>query len=191
MNLKVMNLEVIGITGYKRSGKDTIGDYIVKKHNYIRLAFADPIKTLCKNVFTFTDEQLETDKKEDIDDFWGHSPRELLQKIGTELFRETLPKLCTNIDSNIWIKSLKYKMMRIYKENPQNNKFIITDVRFPNEEKFIRDMNGILIKVNRSNLCCTNNKHKSESYIEKIVADYNINNNGTINELYNKIDHIM
>jgi len=186
------NIKIIGITGYKRSGKDTVGDYIVKNYNYQRLAFADPIKMLCKHVFAFTNEQLETDRKEDIDEYWKHSPRELLQKIGTELFRERLPQICEHIESNIWINSLKYKIMLSYEENPQNNKFIVTDVRFPNEEQFIKEMNGILIKVNRNELKHNDNehKHKSEQYIEKIEADYIVNNDDTIGELYNKVNKL-
>src|ERR1700733_9341253 len=98
------NIILIGITGRKRSGKDTIGDYLVNNYGFIRVAFADTLKKALKEIFEFSDEQLYGDEKETVDDYWGHSPRDLLQKIGTEMFREYLPKLCKNMSDDIWIK---------------------------------------------------------------------------------------
>ena len=37
---------VILLTGYKRSGKDTVGDRLCSKHNFERVAFADPLRDI-------------------------------------------------------------------------------------------------------------------------------------------------
>ena len=42
---------IIGITGKKRSGKDTISEYFEKKYKFTRNAFADPIKGVCREMF--------------------------------------------------------------------------------------------------------------------------------------------
>ena len=47
--------------------------------------------------------------KEKIDEYWKHIPREIFQKVGTELFINTLPHLCDNINDDIWIKSIEKK----------------------------------------------------------------------------------
>jgi dephospho-CoA kinase len=52
-------INIIGITGKKFSGKDTLGDYFVNNHGYIRLAFADALKNACAEIFGFDFEQLQ------------------------------------------------------------------------------------------------------------------------------------
>ena len=42
---------LVGITGKAGSGKDTVGDYLVKSHGFKKIALADPIKRLVKDVF--------------------------------------------------------------------------------------------------------------------------------------------
>ena len=49
-------------------------------------------------------------EKEMIDEYWEHSPREILQKVGTELFRVKLSEVCEHIDDDIWIRSVEKKM---------------------------------------------------------------------------------
>lgn len=39
-------MKVIAISGYKRSGKDTSAEILVKDHNFIRVAFADILKDM-------------------------------------------------------------------------------------------------------------------------------------------------
>jgi len=51
----MININIIGITGYKRHGKDTLGDYLVKYHGYTKIAFADALKEACRNIFDFTE----------------------------------------------------------------------------------------------------------------------------------------
>lgn len=53
-----MNTNLIGIIGKKRSGKDTISDYLIKNYGYQKYGFADPLKRGAKEIFGFTDEQL-------------------------------------------------------------------------------------------------------------------------------------
>ncbi len=49
---------IIGICGLAGSGKDTAADFLVKKEGYVKIAFADPLKRICRDVYDFTDEQL-------------------------------------------------------------------------------------------------------------------------------------
>lgn len=188
------NVKVIGITGFKRSGKDTVGEYLCNKHGYIRLGFADSLKQACKCIFSLTDDQLYGDtEKEKVDEYWGHSARELLQKVGTELFREKLPEVCPNVGHNVWIKSVERQMFTLYMSNPEKyNKFVITDVRFPNECDFVRNMNGLMLRVNRFefNFDDLDKLHASERYIPLIDVDCDIDNKQTLEDLYNKIDLI-
>lgn len=49
---------IIGLCGLAGSGKDTAADSLVLKHGFVKLAFADPLKRIAKEVYGFTDEQL-------------------------------------------------------------------------------------------------------------------------------------
>lgn len=175
------NLIVIGLVGKKRSGKDTIAKYL-EKYGFIRIAFADTLKEVCKLVFHFTDEQVYGDDlKEVVDEFWHHTPRDILQKVGTDLFRERLPELCSNISNNIWIRSAERKMKDLISKG--YNKFVFTDVRFPNELEFVKKLdNSVSWKVIRPNLKNQDN-HSSEKNIDELSCDIVINNNSSLQDL--------
>lgn len=49
---------IIGLSGLAGSGKDFISDILVHRHNFVKVAFADPLKRICKEIFDFSDEQL-------------------------------------------------------------------------------------------------------------------------------------
>jgi hypothetical protein len=51
-------MNLIGISGFAGSGKDTVADWLVREKAFVKLSLADPIKRICKDVFDFSDEQL-------------------------------------------------------------------------------------------------------------------------------------
>ena len=75
---------IIGLSGKKRVGKDTIADHLVKRHGFIKYSFADPIKDIAKVLFSFSDEQLYGNDKEKLDERWNIIPRDFYQKFGTD-----------------------------------------------------------------------------------------------------------
>jgi hypothetical protein len=186
-----MHPKIIGITGRKFSGKDTSGEFLVKNFGYERIAFADALKEGIKLIFGFSNDQVYGNKKEEKDDFWGISPREVLQFFGTEVFRTGIKPILPNIGEDFWISVVKRKIENRLKENP-DSKFVITDVRFSNEVNAIKQMGGIIIRVERNNI--ENNSfsnHPSEMQIDNLVVDYNIKNNSTKELLYINVDSII
>lgn len=81
--------------------------------------------------------------------------------------------------------------------------WIITDTRFPNEAIAIKDRNGIVIRVNRESQIDRFKKidtdrfhnysqeHPSETGLDDYKFDYVIDNNGTIDELIEKVKEIL
>lgn len=49
---------LVGILGHSRSGKDTLADYVGSTYGLQKIAFADPMKRLCRSVFDFSKKQL-------------------------------------------------------------------------------------------------------------------------------------
>lgn len=167
---------LIGVCGKKGSGKDTISDYIVKNYNFNKYSLADPLKKGCMELFGFTYEQLYTDKKEETDEFWSKTPREVLQFLGTDIFRKYY-------GDNMWIKVLDKKM-----DKSKNN--IIADIRFINEYHYIKSNNGLMIKVVKTDLTSFDT-HISENELNDYDADILIINDSSLEDLYNKIDNAM
>lgn len=182
---------IIGLTGKKQSGKDTIADYLVNRFGFIKLAFADPIKDICKTMFGFTNDQLYGNAKEILDETFNILPRDAMKFIGME-FRENMHKLIPNIHGDIWSLILLNKIQKLRQKDPNCN-IVITDMRFPNEYQmlvshFIDSI--VLWKVTRDN---TNNgdQHVSETFVDDFVVNKTFENDGTIDDLYRNVCSIM
>lgn len=171
---------IIGITGNKGSGKTEVANYLSKTKFFNRLAFAKPIKDIAKVMFLFTDEQIYTRKgKETVDERWGLTPREALQRVGTEIGR--------GFSKDIWVKNLDARAKGL--EN-----VVVEDARFLNEAKYIRSRGGVVIGLKRPSLGANTDTHASEMEMQenwKEMVDYEVINDGTLEELYEKIDSII
>ena len=175
---------LLGVCGKKGAGKDTVGNYIIEKYGYSQYAFAKPLKKIIKELFDLSDEQLYGSLKETIDPRWNTTPRILMQYIGTELFREQLKKLIPELScENLWIR----KFHDWYSTQTQN--VIITDIRFIDEMNAVKQNNGVIIKVVRD-LGITDS-HISEQFFQTVTPDHIIENNGSMEELYLKIDSLF
>ena len=140
---------IIGIAGFQGSGKDTIADYLQNIYGFKRDSFAATLKDAVAAVFGWDRELLEgrtTESRtwrEQVDPWWANrlnmpdlTPRLVLQKWGTEVARKSW-------HDDTWIASLENKLARAH------NDIVITDVRFPNEIRAVRDAGGIVIRVVR------------------------------------------
>lgn len=120
---------------------------------------------------------------------WGDMTyRELLQKLGTEAIRG-------NIHNEAWVNALfsDYKgekdlseKIGTYRDLPLiYPNWIISDVRFPNEFKAIKDRGGIIIRIQREENE-TKEAHISETALDLFQFDYIVKNYGTIEDLINE-----
>jgi hypothetical protein len=179
---------IIGITGRKFNGKDTVGDYLVAHHGYTRLSFAEPIKDICNIVFGLDDDQLHGNKKECVDEDWGVSPRILMQFIGTELFRDGIASVMPHLEKDIWIHVLQKKMKdRLTLDS--SSKFVITDMRFENEANWVTAQGGVKWRICRPGF--SKDDHPSEVAVDSLTVDHEFRNDYTIEMLYNKIEGAM
>jgi len=123
---------LIAITGKKRSGKDTAGDYLVEQYGFIKARPLAIFKTAFREWFGWDDRHMEGDLKEVIDPLFGFSPRQIMQVFGTEVMKEDLgfhlPEYAEACGDNIWA----YAFNRWYLEQPEGN-YVLTDLRFLNE----------------------------------------------------------
>lgn len=135
---------IVAICGPKRSGKDTIATFLAETHGYEHIKISKKLKDMCKCLFDFSDDQLETDSKEVVDQRWGITPRHAMQFLGTEIMQYKINDLMPSIGRSFWIKSV-IEDIRTHKDK----KYVISDLRFLHEEALLRDENAFIIKVIR------------------------------------------
>jgi len=191
-------MKLIGLSGQARSGKDTVGANLIKQYNYHRYAFADPLKKAGSEMFGIPLDDFYADDKKEVDnEFWGISPRRIAQLLGTEGGRELFRQ-------DIWVKRAEYEFVqhKAVVADIQLDSFgkiageagmVITDVRFPNEAAWIREMGGTVIDIVRpgadGNVGVE--AHASEAGYPDELKDYVIQNDGTLADLYLKVNTIM
>ena len=180
---------LIGISGQKYNGKDTIADYLVSNYGFIKLSFGSKLKEMCKILFGFTEEQLYGSKKESCDEFWNITPREIFQYFGTDILRKDIQKIIPNINETFWIKCVEKEINQITQINP-NAKIVISDVRFINEVSMIKSLNGYVIRVIRPNIKQID-LHESEQQIPFLNVNSEIINDSSLDELYGKINKFI
>lgn len=140
---------IIGICGFIGSGKDTVADYLVNIHQYRRESFANSLKDAVAQVFGWDRTMIEGRTKqarewrEQVDTWWANrlniphlTPRWILQYWGTDVLRG-------KFHDDIWIAALENKLRN------SNDNVVISDCRFPNEIKAIKDAGGIVVRVVR------------------------------------------
>jgi hypothetical protein len=201
---------IIGICGFIGSGKGTVADILDEDYGFIKISFADSLKDATASIFGWNRRLLEGDTKESrefretVDPFWSKkfgmdiTPRYILQKVGTEAFRDVI------LDS-IWIYSLERKI------DPAKN-YVIADTRFANEIDFIKnEMKGYTIEVTRGknppwydDAAITNrfggnmmqskfpNVHRSEwEWIGRDSDRYIIKNDSTLEDLKKEVEKAL
>ena len=171
-------MKIYVICGKARHGKDTTALAIKKAYSdkkVINLSYGSYIKEFAKNI-------------SDWDGSEETKPRELLQHLGTEVIRN-------NIDKDFFIKRL-CNDIRVY--SYYFDVITISDARFPDEvitpKKLFDDV--ITIKVVRDNfetsLSDEEQKHSTETALDGFNDyDYVIENNGSIDELNEKVKTIV
>ena len=143
---------IIGVCGFIGSGKDTIADYLTNFHGFRRESFANTLKDAVAHVFGWDRTMLEGRTKqarewrEQVDPWWAErldmpnlTPRWVLQYWGTEVCRKAF-------HNDIWIASLENKLRN------SKDDIVISDCRFPNEIKSIKNAGGQIVWVRRGTL---------------------------------------
>lgn len=207
---------IIGICGFIGCGKDTAADYLVNSYQFTRESFASTLKDAVACVFGWDRGLLEGKTpesrqwREKIDPWWSKrlniphlSPRWVLQNWGTDVLRK-------HFHDDIWVASLENKLRKT------TNDVVISDCRFPNEIKAIKNLGGKIVRIVRGsepewyhhavnfnagpkqlgwaigrNYLKENNIHLSETAWIGTKFDTVFDNNGTIEQLQQQIKNLV
>ena len=145
---------IVGLTGYKQSGKDTFATVLCAEGGFVRVAFADALKADLAAYLGIEFAQVEEEKE---------ALRRALQLRGTAK---------RTIDPDYWILLATGK---IYAYAEQGRHVVVTDVRYPNEANALRDFNATILRMRRTDQpFYTADPHSSERSVDEIIADKEI-----------------
>jgi hypothetical protein len=187
---------LIGLSGYARSGKDTAFGFIQEYYGLAhQISFAEKLKVSAARALGFdgtaaecvdwcndlkTHGYVTVDFRSDSGEKqrgWTIEGREYLQYYGTEAHRDVF-------DQDFWVKNA------FPSDNHENTIWVVTDVRFPNEAEYIREIGGKVWYIDRPSVAPAN-EHASEIKLPDNLIDYTIGNYGTLVEFQNEIlDHL-
>lgn len=166
----------IALTSPLRAGKDTVAAYLTEKYGYTRFAFGDELKRLAYDIF-------------DVD--VGVKDRALLQWFGQTMRQR---------DPDVWVR----KCFENIAWDEDANAAVISDLRQPNEYTRCRSEGYVIIRVkalsalriqraveSADTFTYADLTHDTESHTDGFAVDYEVVNDGTLDELYAQVDAIM
>ena len=143
-----MNKSLIGLCGSAGSGKNTVAEFLSSNYGYRIASVGKRLKDTISVLFNIDRNLLEgiTEEgriwRETPLKFWSEelgrdmTPRQLLQEVGEGM---------KDFHANIWLLSLKHEI-----ESMPDVSWAISDIRFPNEIDFIKEMGGELWQVRKT-----------------------------------------
>ena len=149
---------MIGMTGRRRSGKDTFAEVLRVEGGFGRFAFADALK-------------------EEVSRWLGINLRELEQR--KEDFRASMISrgmFGRRIKKSYWIDKVASRI----KNALLTRRFVISDVRFEDEAAWIREQGGLIVRMvriwpNGSQAVRVGvDDHESETNADTILADVTV-----------------
>lgn len=166
---------LIGLSGKKRMGKDTLASFLIAEHGFTRFAFADALKQACLDINptvvhangrdwsrlqgVFAEygsfEAIKTSP-------WDASVRDLLQQVGSVMALR---------DNTIWAGPVVKAAAEHVRTTGQGA--VITDVRFPWESDLVWGNGGVMVRVMRSDLPdhTQTDTHISETMLDTLVPN--------------------
>lgn len=152
-----MSVKVIGLSGKAGSGKDYIAKHVIIPRGFHQFSLAWHFKVWLVGKGEATHEEVFVTKPPEI--------RKKIQLEGTEYGRFVYGE-------NVWCQTVA-EWFNVFYENWGIDKFIIPDVRFPNEVEFIHMLGGPVYRINapvrieNNRLSAEARQHSSETLLDE------------------------
>lgn len=169
---------IIGITGKKGSGKDTVGQYLREHYAYRTVAYADALKRA-----VLIHDPLVAD---------GLRVKHFVQILGWDGAKRAKPEIRRTLqhfgdaarflDPDIFLAPIAGEIRWATK---WDRRVAVTDVRRRNEADQIRAAGGMILRINRPG--DDGDTHVSETDLDDYPVDFTIDNDGDLLTLYGRV----
>lgn len=173
----------IAMIGRARSGKDTAASRLVHRHNYFRVAFADPVRDAALRLNPLVEA--------------GTTLAEVVRSVGWEVAKDRYPEvratlqrvgeLMRHYDPDWWLNIAARKLDAA---KSWNAPVVVTDCRYPNEFEMLSERGFIMVEVLRAESAPRPDEHYSESALDDYLCDTTIFNSEGIEYLHEQIERI-
>ena len=166
-----------------QQGKTTAARFLMNEYGYSCISFADPLKAMIRTLLTcagYSYDDIQAycgERKEEQVPIIGASCRHLARTLGTEWGREL-------ISSELWVNIAEQKIIH------SPGSICVDDMRFRNELDLLRGRGFKLVRIVRETE--RQDFHASDVMLRYFDDwDHVIENNGTLNDLYRKIEAVL
>ncbi len=206
---------ILALSGKKKSGKDTVSDFLVKDQGFIKLSLATPLKDLLIKVFRIDKELLYDDDKKDkeleyfitidyshldkirdiVTEEWGfgidYETRENIEEFyGMEI--KTPRQLMQTVGTDLIRKNIRddvFIVLLLEQIKKTQRPIVIADARLQNERETLVNIGATLGLVKRTLTEDKSDSHISENDLgDEDEYDLIIDNNIDLNQLRAEIN---
>lgn len=169
----------VALCGKLRAGKDRVANHLSNRYSFDRVAFGDELKRIYHELNPW----VPADPK----------PRSEYQRFG-----QAMRELCGD---DIWIRHTERK---INESGSLSSGIVVTDLRQPNEYEWARANGFTIVRVTApdelrlarakkagDDFTEADLAHDTEQWVDKFDVDFEVVNDGTLGELYAKVDDVM
>jgi archaellum biogenesis ATPase FlaH len=171
---------IILISGYSKSGKDLMADYMVKSFNFKSYAIASSLKQMVAQKYNIDHNMTNTQEGKSAVVYNGLTVRELLINSAIELK--------DSVNQDVFIVDT---CKQIFKEKYRNA--VISDFRYINEYEYIckqyayeKNTRVLTVRIDRFDISSV--ESPSENQLNSFNFNYLIENRSSVFDFYNKID---
>lgn len=185
------NIALIGLAG---AGKDTVAEYLVRRYQYTRVAFADPLREMSLRI----DPLIIGSAVSCYGAIEYMHLSELVADYGWELAKREYPEVRRFLrslgaamreeDPGYWLDKALRKVRASYKLGLP---IVITDVRHANEYAELREHGLTMVRIDRPGTDTSDTDPESRRLLDRVTLDWTIYNNGPIDNLHNAMEHII
>jgi len=173
----------LAITGKFRSGKDAVADRLFSEHGFeLPIAFGSPLKYYADKIY-------------------AHTPRDSSGK--QRRMYQIFGQAARAFDEDVWVRHAEYSVNMALNSRSTTG-IVISDLRQPNEYEWCKRNGFVIVRVTAPEEIrlerakeagdifeADDLAHETEQYVDSFEVDYEIINNGTLFELYAKVDEFI
>lgn len=194
--------KVIGISGWRKSGKDTTADFLVREYGYTKLSFAAKLKDMVATTYGVERSLLDSQTHKEMplyhlpavttDDFTVAIHKMLASELKSGYW--TPRALCIlegsikrAVNANYWVKAVAAEILAA----PSNQKFVISDMRYTSEADTLKILLPTVMTVRIDRFETIETLDPSERDLDNYKFDIELGNRGTVEELYTTLGHVI
>lgn len=193
---------VLALSGWRKSGKDTTADFLVREYGYTKLSFAAKLKDMVSTTYGVERALLDSQTHKEMPLY--HLPActtdaftvRIHEMLGSELKSGywTPRALCIlegsikrAVNANFWVKSVASDILAA----PSRDKFVISDMRYTSEADTLRILLPTVITLRIDRFETIDTLDPSERDLDNYKFDIELGNKGTVEELYTTLGHVI